>query len=297
VRSALLSILILTAAAVASLGTRAQSNQPASAASAAPQQKPAAPAAPAVTSPAQAAPATPAKPSSVPAELTVVLDPAHGGSDTGARGPTGAAESDIVLDFARAMRVSMEAKGLRVLFTREGNQDPSFDDRSALVNSMRNVVFISLHVSSTGPIGTVRAYSYQFPSAGPSPEAAAGLASNQGSPEAAPPPAPSHPGLVEWDKAQRSYLGMSQQLASLVQIQLAQKFNGSPEVPLAAGVRQLRSIAAPAIAIEVSSVAVTDPHQLAVMGQPLADAVARAVADFRSAADGVAAADASGGAH
>src|SRR5260370_1400819 len=41
-------------------------------------------------------------PSEEGARLTVVLDPAHGGADFGARGPTGLAESDVVLDFARA---------------------------------------------------------------------------------------------------------------------------------------------------------------------------------------------------
>src|SRR5215469_3918233 len=101
-------------------------------------------------------------PSSVPGEdtpgVTVVLDPAHGGTDFGARGPTGLAESDVVLDFARAARVALEAERLRVLLTREGNQDPSFENRSALVNGLRHAIFISLHVSSTGPVGTGRTY-------------------------------------------------------------------------------------------------------------------------------------------
>jgi N-acetylmuramoyl-L-alanine amidase len=209
-------------------------------------------------------------------------------------------ESEVVLDFARAIRVSLEAQGFRVLFTREGNQGPSFDDRSALVNSLRDVVFISLHVSSTGPIGTVRAYSYVFPSAGPlsepRPASQSSTESRDASSEPAPAPlAPAHPGLMQWDQAQRSHLPASQQLASLVQIQLAQKFPGSAEVSQGAAVRQLRSIAAPAIAVEVSSVAVTDPQQLVRMGQPLADAISRAVSDFRAASG--AAASSAGGAH
>jgi N-acetylmuramoyl-L-alanine amidase len=210
-------------------------------------------------------------------------------------------ESEVVLDFARAIRVSLEAQGFRVLFTREGNQGPSFDDRSALVNSLRDVVFISLHVSSTGPIGTVRTYSYVFPSAGPLSEPRAASHSSTESdatasePVTASTPTPAHPGLVRWDQAQRSHLPASQQLASLVQIQLAQKFPGSAEVSQAAAVRQLRSIAAPAIAIEVSSVAVTDPQQLVRMGQPLADAVSRALSDFRAAGGG--ATSSAGGAH
>jgi N-acetylmuramoyl-L-alanine amidase len=93
-----------------------------------------------------------------PIGVTVILDPAHGGADFGARGPTGLAESDVVLDFARAARIALEAQRLRVLLTREGNQDPSFDNRSAMVNGLHNAIFISLHVSSSGPVGTARSY-------------------------------------------------------------------------------------------------------------------------------------------
>ena len=79
----------------------------------------------------------------------------------------------------------------------------------------------------------------------------------------------------------RSFAASSRRLAELVQVQLAQKFRGSPEVPSVAAVRQLRTVAAPAIAIELSSVAVRDRSQLEQMASPLAEAVARAVAAFR----------------
>jgi hypothetical protein len=88
--------------------------------------------------------------------------------------------------------------------------------------------------------------------------------------------------LIEWSLAQKAFVARSQKLAQLAQIQLAQKFQGSPDMPLEAPVRQLRTVAAPAIAIEVSSVAVPDAPKLVQMGQSLADAVARAVVDFRS---------------
>jgi N-acetylmuramoyl-L-alanine amidase len=197
-----------------------------------------------------------------------VLDPAHGGSDSGARGPSGSAESESVIDFARAARVALEAQGFRVLLTREGDQNPSFDDRSAFVNGLADAVFISLHVSSAGPTGTARAYSYAAP-----PVSATANAQE-------PDPAAHHTGLIEWDHAQESYLGLSRRLAEFVQIQLAQQFQGSPETPLLAPLRQLRTIAAPAIAIEVSSIA-ADLSRLTQMGQPLGEAVARAAAAFR----------------
>ena len=86
--------------------------------------------------------------------------------------------------------------------------------------------------------------------------------------------------MLEWDRAQEPYVALSRRLAELVQIQLAQRFQGSPETPSAAPVRQLRTVAAPAIAIEVSSVAL-DSAALSQMGQPLGEALARAAAAFQ----------------
>jgi N-acetylmuramoyl-L-alanine amidase len=195
----------------------------------------------------------------------VVLDPAHGGADQGARGASGIVESDVVLSFARLLRISLEAQGLRVILTRQANEDPSFDDRSKIANARRGVIFITLHVSSTGPAGTVRVYSLP----------------QSGAPAVTPASNPAHPGLIRWDQAQQGYLGMSRKLAELIQIQMAQRFRGSPETPLPAAVRQLRTVAAPAVAIEVSSVSLPDRALLDQMAPVLADGVARAVAAFR----------------
>jgi N-acetylmuramoyl-L-alanine amidase len=206
----------------------------------------------------------------------VVIDPAHGGSDTGARGSGGTIESEVVIDLARAIRVALEAKGFRVVLTREGNQDPSFDQRSALVNGLPNSAFITLHVSSTGTPGIVRSYFDFLPPPPPQPRGPA-----KASPLALLPTR--HPvGLLEWDRAQEPFLALSQRFAELVQIQLAQQFRGSLEVPSPAAVRQLRTVAAPAIAIEISSV-VLDSAKLSQMGQPLGEAVARAVSAFQQA--------------
>jgi N-acetylmuramoyl-L-alanine amidase len=186
-----------------------------------------------------------------------------------------------VLEFARVARITLEAQGFRVVLTREANQDPSFDDRSATINAMSDALFISLHLSSTGPYGTARAYSYKFPNTAPGDSAGATPKAQLFA------PLPGRGGLIEWDLAQRSYLPRSERLAELAQIQLAQKFQGSPEMPMQVPVRQLRTIAAPAIAIEVSSVAgVPDGKKLAQLDQPLADAVARAAVDYRAAQRG-----------
>jgi N-acetylmuramoyl-L-alanine amidase len=194
----------------------------------------------------------------------VILDPAHGGADPGARGSSGITESDVVLSFARLVRISLEAQGLRVILTRQANEDPTFDDRSKLANAQRGDVFITLHVSSTGQPGTVRVYSMQR------------LAVPQNA-AAAPRGA-----LLPWDRAQFNFIDQSRRLAELIQIQMAQRFRGSSETPFEAPVRQLRTVGAPAVAIEVSSVSLPDRTPLDQMGPGLADAVARAVAAFRT---------------
>ncbi len=98
-----------------------------------------------------------------PALSLVVLDPAHGGPDAGAHGATGVSEAEVVLNLARAVRGQLESQGWHVVQTRQGNENPTFDERSAKINALRGAVFISLHVSSSGPGGTIRAYSLPVP--------------------------------------------------------------------------------------------------------------------------------------
>jgi N-acetylmuramoyl-L-alanine amidase len=230
--------------------------------SAAPAQTPQQPAQQATPQPAPPATQQTAPPRNT---LAVVLDPAHGGADQGARGSAGIAESDVVLSFARLLRISLEGQGLRVILTRQANEDPSFDDRSKIANAQRGAVFITLHVSSTGPAGTVRVYSLPRKSA-------LGVTSASNPPRAR---------LIPWNRAQQGFLDLSLKLAELIQIQMAQRFHGSPETPATVAVRQLRTVAAPAVAIEVSSVSLPGRAPLDQMAPVLADGVARAVAAFR----------------
>jgi N-acetylmuramoyl-L-alanine amidase len=249
-------------AAAQAFSAQAQSTQP-----------PAAPAQPAPQTstpvPQQTLPAPPSptvEPASPPQKTlaVVVVDPAHGGADPGARGSSGIAESDVVLSYARLLRISLEAQGLRVILTRQANDDPSFDDRSRMANAQRRGIFITLHVSSTGQLGTVRVYS--LPQMKLSQNTAFALRA----------------GLLSWDRAQFNFIDQSRRLAELIQIQMAQRFRGSSETPFVAPVRQLRTVGAPAVAIEVSSVSVPGRTPLDQMGPGLADGVARAVAAFRT---------------
>jgi N-acetylmuramoyl-L-alanine amidase len=191
----------------------------------------------------------------------VVLDPAHGGTDTGARGTGGIRESEIVLQFALQVRRALEAQGFQVIQTRMANENPSFDDRSAMANAQIGAVFVSLHVSSTGLPGTVRVY------------VNSDLPAGSGGRHAS--------GLIPWDRAQAPFLVLSHKLGDFVQGNLAVRFRGSPGSAQTSAIRQLRTTAAPAIAVEISSVSVNDRTDLDRMAPGVADAVARGVTDFR----------------
>src|SRR5262249_56931511 len=83
------------------------------------------------------------------------------------------------------------------------------------------------------------------------------------------------------DYAQASYVSLSRKFGDAVQGQLAQRFRGSPSNVQTASVRQLRTTASPAIAVELSSVSVQDRSDLDKMMPGVADAIARGLAAFR----------------
>lgn len=235
-----------------------------------------APQSPAQQTPSPQTPPALPPPPPVPARPTlnvVVLDPAHGGTDSGARGSGGIRESEVLLNFSTQVRKALEAAGIRVIETRQGNDNPTFDDRSAIANGQHGAIFITLHISSTGPPSTARVYIF----APPYELVVTSSASSSSSPAANDTNI-----LLNWDRAQIPFLGLSAHLAELTQIQLSQRFRGSPGTHLAAAIRQLRTVAAPAIAIELSSVSVEDRATLFEMAPGLAEGVARAVTSFRA---------------
>lgn len=167
-------------------------------------------------------------------------------------------ESEIVLDFAAQVRKALESQGFQVVLTRQGDENPSFDDRSAIANAQLGAVFVTLHIASTGLPGTVRVY---VDSDLPAPTDAGGL--------------------ISWDRAQLPFEGLSRKMGDLVQGLLGQRFKGSPVTAQTAAVRQLRTTAAPAIAVEVSSVVVEERADLDRMAPGVADAIAAGLASFR----------------
>ncbi len=79
---------------------------------------------------------------------TVVLDAGHGGHDKGAVSRYGN-EKDFALDVARKLRPLLQAKGLRVIMTREGDYFVPLEVRAQIANAARNSIFVSIHFNAT----------------------------------------------------------------------------------------------------------------------------------------------------
>src|SRR5215472_716294 len=79
---------------------------------------------------------------------TVVLDPGHGGHDKGQVSRYGA-EKDFALDVARKLCPILQAKGFKVIMTREGDYFVPLEVRAQIANRARNSIFVSIHFNAT----------------------------------------------------------------------------------------------------------------------------------------------------
>jgi N-acetylmuramoyl-L-alanine amidase len=92
---------------------------------------------------------TSAERTAAPAPFTlVVLDPGHGGQDSGAMCGT-ILEKDLTLDIAQRVDRLLQAQGLATLMTRVGDSYVSLQDRVAVTNRARDCIFVSIHFNES----------------------------------------------------------------------------------------------------------------------------------------------------
>ena len=98
---------------------------------------------------AQAPPSREQQSSPGDARPLIVLDPGHGGIDTGTKGPNGQMEKDIVLDFAKRLREKIETPGkYRVLLTRSDDTFVPLAERVRFAREAGAGLLISIHADS-----------------------------------------------------------------------------------------------------------------------------------------------------
>ena len=79
---------------------------------------------------------------------TVVIDAGHGGYDRGGIPGQRVSEKDMTLDVARRLKSVLAASGYRVVMTRDSDVFVPLGTRTAIANSNRNAIFVSVHFNS-----------------------------------------------------------------------------------------------------------------------------------------------------
>jgi len=98
--------------------------------------------------------------------LTVILDPGHGGEDSGAVGRGGILEKDLVLDIARCVRRRLRGCGAKVRLTRERDRALELDARTSLARDWGADAFVSIHLNAAASVGANGVETYVLPAAG-----------------------------------------------------------------------------------------------------------------------------------
>jgi len=81
----------------------------------------------------------------------IVIDPGHGGHDTGTISANGMREKDLVLDVGRRLRAYIRNNypDVEVIMTRDSDRFVALEERTAIANSRRADLFISVHANAS----------------------------------------------------------------------------------------------------------------------------------------------------
>lgn len=80
--------------------------------------------------------------------VKILLDPGHGGAESGALGPTGYPEKAVNLAVSKLLQQELVARGASVYMTREEDQDVSLQDRVTMIDKLKPAIAISVHYNS-----------------------------------------------------------------------------------------------------------------------------------------------------
>ena len=171
-----------------------------------------------------------------PAARTVILlDPAHGGPDTGARFTSQLFEKEITLSFAASLRSTLSTSGFTVIATRDSDPTVLFttDQRAEIANHARPTACLILHATSSGN-------GIHITTSTLTPPNETGDPSDAATPHA----------LIPWQTAQAAYIPQSLRLAN--ELGLALLHSKLPVILTQTSTAPLDNLLCPAVAIEIA---------------------------------------------
>jgi len=221
---------------------------------------------------------------------TIVIDPGHGGAETGARGPSGTLEKNVVLSIARQLKAAIESRlGIRVLLTRGGDETVALDARAAFANNNKADLFISIHANASvrssvtgAEVFYVTLGEYGTAVRGSAAEPGALLPTLGGGARAV--------DLILWEMAQAQHLNESARLAQTIESEMRQRVPMSPRAIQQAPFRVLVGANMPAVLVETGFI--TNPTEEKRLNAPdyqsqLVNALLAAVVRFKASTERV----------
>ena len=199
----------------------------------------------------------------------VIVDPGHGGQDTGSKGSDGLLEKDITMALAKKLVQALEETGkVRPELTRTDDQAVSLDDRAGLANHNHGDLFISLHLGTTFASDPTGFSIYYWSPTTASPTAT-----------------PSSNTVRPWDQEQEPYWEKSRMLASLMREELLWSIPWASGGVLPADIYLLRRARMPAVMLELGSL--NHLEEAAQLQKPefqeaVAQAVTQGIIKYRS---------------
>ncbi|HOB44188.1 MAG TPA: N-acetylmuramoyl-L-alanine amidase, partial [Bacillota bacterium] len=95
--------------------------------------------------------------------MIIMIDPGHGGNDSGAVGPSGAKEKDINLAVAERLHLLMSESGIEAYMTRIGDEEVSLAKRAEKANNISADYFISIHCNAANSPTAHGTETYHYP--------------------------------------------------------------------------------------------------------------------------------------
>lgn len=215
----------------------------------------------------------------------VVLDPGHGGADTGRKAADGMMEKDVALAVALEMeRILKRRNDLEVVLTRRDDRDLGLVDRTEMANREGADVFISIHCNGWYDASANGIETYFLAPAKSEWDAEVAREENA-SVEAA-----EDLDFILWDLVQSLYIQESATLAESIQSALVAETGLNNRGVKQAGFRVLVGAYMPAVLVEIGFLSNPDDANKLAAGsfhRRVARALADAVLDFRDRMDAV----------
>ena len=210
------------------------------------------------------APAAPRESRAAATPLRVlVLDAGHGGHDSGAVGPAGLQEKELVLDVTRRVaRLVNERLSVKVVLSRDADHFVTLRDRTTLANKAGADLFVSIHANAHRESASQGVETYFLSSEATDSAARQVAAAENGVIQLEKPAARARNDVVKtilWDLAQSEYQSESSRLAEIVQDSMTQALRIPNRGVKQAGFYVLGGAAMPAVLIEIGFV--TNPRE------------------------------------